>query len=227
MTASRIIGHRGAKGLALENTMASFEAAVEAGVTCVEFDVHTTLDGELVACHDDNLKRISGHDHFVKELRLAELQQLRLHNGQTVPTLRQVLDYARQHKLAVIAEVKAIDDPETLCALLDEFADLDVVVASFHSELLAAIHRLRPQYKLYLCDALPRRILYRARRLGASGVDIYYPLINPVFYWLANRRHIEIMLFTPNNRLIVRLLLRLYPRARVCTDFPNRFIAKS
>jgi glycerophosphoryl diester phosphodiesterase len=45
------IGHRGAKSLAPENTLASFRAAVEAGVDLVEFDVIAGRDGELLVAH--------------------------------------------------------------------------------------------------------------------------------------------------------------------------------
>ena len=45
------IGHRGAASLAPENTLASFRAAVEAGVDLIEFDVIAGPDGELVVAH--------------------------------------------------------------------------------------------------------------------------------------------------------------------------------
>src|SRR5690242_21710822 len=45
-------GHRGAKGLVVENTLASFTAAFDAGVTGVELDVRLTADGEVVVWHD-------------------------------------------------------------------------------------------------------------------------------------------------------------------------------
>jgi glycerophosphoryl diester phosphodiesterase len=45
-------GHRGARGLRPENTLPSFEAAFDAGVSSVEPDVHLTRDGVAVLCHD-------------------------------------------------------------------------------------------------------------------------------------------------------------------------------
>ena len=45
------IGHRGAAALAPENTLASFRAAIEAGVDLIEFDVMAGRDGELVVAH--------------------------------------------------------------------------------------------------------------------------------------------------------------------------------
>ncbi|HQF02460.1 MAG TPA: glycerophosphodiester phosphodiesterase family protein [Phycicoccus sp.] len=49
-------GHRGARGLAPESTVASFDAALAAGITGVEFDVRLTGDGEVVVWHDPTLE---------------------------------------------------------------------------------------------------------------------------------------------------------------------------
>jgi glycerophosphoryl diester phosphodiesterase len=56
----RIMGHRGAKALAPENTLASMKAAAESGATWVEFDVMLTADSQPVLFHDETLKRTTG-----------------------------------------------------------------------------------------------------------------------------------------------------------------------
>lgn len=56
----RVMGHRGAKALAPENTLSSMKAAAAAGATWVEFDVMLTADGEPVLFHDDTLQRTTG-----------------------------------------------------------------------------------------------------------------------------------------------------------------------
>src|SRR5438270_12447976 len=48
-------GHRGARGLKPENTLPSFEAALDAGVSSVETDLHFTRDGVVVLCHEPAL----------------------------------------------------------------------------------------------------------------------------------------------------------------------------
>lgn len=45
-------GHRGARGLLPENTLPSFEAALDAGVTSIETDLHLSRDGAPVLFHD-------------------------------------------------------------------------------------------------------------------------------------------------------------------------------
>ena len=63
-----VIAHRGASGHAPENTLAAFRLALEMGAKAVEFDVHQTLDHELVVGHDDDLKRCGGDKRRMKNI---------------------------------------------------------------------------------------------------------------------------------------------------------------
>jgi glycerophosphoryl diester phosphodiesterase len=77
-------GHRGARGLAPENTLAAFERALEIGVTTLETDVHLSADGLLVLSHDPRLNPdlardaqgawIAAPGPLLRELTLAQIQ---------------------------------------------------------------------------------------------------------------------------------------------------------
>lgn len=71
-----ISGHRGAKGYAPENTMASFEKAAQLHADVVEFDVHLSRDNRCVVIHDETLNRTSNGTGLVRDHTWAELQQL-------------------------------------------------------------------------------------------------------------------------------------------------------
>jgi glycerophosphoryl diester phosphodiesterase len=70
-------GHRGARGLKPGNTLSSFEAALDVGVTSVETDVHLTRDGVPVLLHDPQVNAVAG-SLLVRSLTLPELQKLRI-----------------------------------------------------------------------------------------------------------------------------------------------------
>ena len=70
-----IIGHRGAKGIAPENSLSGFRKAVELGIDGVELDIHLTKDGKLAVIHDMDLRRLNGSNLLVKELTFKELRQ--------------------------------------------------------------------------------------------------------------------------------------------------------
>jgi len=70
-----IIGHRGAKGIAPENSLSGFKKAIELGIDGVELDVHLTKDGKLVVIHDMDLKRLTGLKIPIKQLTFQELRK--------------------------------------------------------------------------------------------------------------------------------------------------------
>jgi glycerophosphoryl diester phosphodiesterase len=72
----RIMGHRGAKALAPENTLSSMKVAAETGVTWVEFDVMLTGDGRAVVHHDETLTRATGLKRAMAKTAFAEVTTL-------------------------------------------------------------------------------------------------------------------------------------------------------
>jgi glycerophosphoryl diester phosphodiesterase len=93
-------GHRGARGLAPENTLAAFAKALEIGVTTLETDLAVTSDGVLVLSHDPVLNPdivrgadgswLSAPGPAINTLTLAELKRFDV--GRIDPSSR----YARQ-----------------------------------------------------------------------------------------------------------------------------------
>ena len=93
------LGHRGARGLAPENTLAGMAAGMAAGADGVEFDVQRTADGHLVVFHDDDLKRICGVGGRVVTSTLAQLRELDAGRhfgsqfcGELIPTLDELIE---------------------------------------------------------------------------------------------------------------------------------------
>ncbi len=224
-TPSRVIGHRGAAGLELENTLASFKHAFALGVDAIEFDVHRTFDGEFVVCHDPHLARVSTSRAFIKDLSYAELHSIELHNGQQVPLLRDVLALCVSRRTPVIVELKIDHHLAHFCAVLDAFAGHDITVASFHHDALEQIRRLRPALPLYLAEAVsPVAAVQRARGMRAAGVDLNVNVLNPLVYWLARRADLEIMVYVVDHPLLGRFVRLIYPGVHLCTNQPGLFL---
>ncbi len=94
-----IIGHRGARGLAPENTLAGFELALELGVDGVEMDVFRCATGEPVVFHDYRLENLTGRTGWIENTALGELKKLDVgshfnpkYRGEKMPTLEEVFD---------------------------------------------------------------------------------------------------------------------------------------
>ena len=101
-----IIGHRGAYNEAPENSLEGFKKAIELGADYIEFDVHKTLDGELVIIHDENTLRMTGYDARVKDIPLKELKKLKLPNKEQIPTLQELINITKG-KINFLCELKA------------------------------------------------------------------------------------------------------------------------
>ena len=74
-------GHRGARGLAPENTLAGFEIALDLGVASIETDVHLTGDGEPILVHDEHVAGI-----LVASIALNDLRGVRVKGPACGPT---------------------------------------------------------------------------------------------------------------------------------------------
>ncbi|SRR6266487_5171673 len=94
----KVIGHRGAAGLAPENTFAGFDLALGLGVDGIETDIQRTKDGQLVLFHADHLDKTTNGTGVLQETSWEELQQLdagswfdRRFSGERVPLLIEAL----------------------------------------------------------------------------------------------------------------------------------------
>lgn len=71
----RVIGHRGAAGVAPENTVVSIERAIRTGAQAIEIDVHFSADSELVVIHDGTVDRTTNGTGPVESMTLEEIRR--------------------------------------------------------------------------------------------------------------------------------------------------------
>lgn len=220
----KIIGHRGAAGLALENTLPSLELARLLGVDAIEFDVRKTKDDQLVLCHDADLDDISKYDERIGSLTLKQLQKFKLDDGQSVtPTLKEALKMTGD--IPVLIELKESGCAELLLDELKDFPNTDVTVVSFKLDELSRLRSLRPEMKLYgLERTKPFDIIQFARKLKLNGIGLNFWLLNPLTYWLAKRYKLDVFVYTVNSRILGNFIGFLYPDVAVCTNHPEWFI---
>ena len=150
----RVFGHRGAAGLAPENTIPSFALALALGADVLELDVHASRDGVIVVVHDPTLERTTDGSGLVREYSWRELQDLdagyqftrdgrdypyRGH-GVRLPTLEMVL---RRFPLACCnIEVKQEDPPiveEVVRIITGLDAQQRVLLAAEHDSIMQHI----------------------------------------------------------------------------------------
>lgn len=220
-----IIGHRGAAGSELENTLASLQQAVNMGVYAIEFDVRRTKDGHLVVCHDADLRRVAHDKRRIDQLTLSALQKIPLLTASQVPTLFEAMDVIGR-KRAVI-ELKDVGCAAELVSVLKKFPKSNVSVVSFKHDELKVLRELSPRMTLYALERTkPFDIIHLARRLKLNGVGLNYWLLNPLTYWQCQRSNLEIYVYTVDIPFLASFISKLYPSVVICTNYPERFLKK-
>lgn len=149
-----VLGHRGARHAAPENTHAAFELSRTEGAHGVELDVRLVKTGEVIVLHDPALSRVTqGHDRRnVEQLSLADARSADIGRGERVPLLSEVLDWAEGHDQLVNVEVKSDvrrrrDLVRGVVALLAKhpYTPRGVWLSSFDPRFVWALSRALPQ----------------------------------------------------------------------------------
>lgn len=125
---TKIVAHRGYSAVALENTIASLEAAAKAGADLVEMDIQETKDGKFVVYHDKTLRRLAGDSRTVGQMTLEELTNVTISNGkyqEAIPSFEEYIDVAKELDIRLLVETKTYghetsEMEENLVALLHE-----------------------------------------------------------------------------------------------------------
>jgi glycerophosphoryl diester phosphodiesterase len=110
---ARVVGHRGAKLRAPENTLAGFRLASRLGAGWIELDAKLTADRVPVVIHDEMLDRTTDGAGAVATATLAEIRRLDAgawyasgFKGEKVPTLAEALAVIAAEGMGVNVEIK-------------------------------------------------------------------------------------------------------------------------
>jgi len=177
-----VLGHRGARHAAPENTLKAFELAATEGADRVELDVRICQSGEVIVLHDSTVARVSGRSDArqVEELTWAELSEIDVGEGERIPLLADVLDWALRLNMLVNVEVKSdVMDRQALLAavakLLNEHAATpnNVLLSSFEPRFVHWLARNVPKAQVGWLVHEKQRFFRKAtghRLLGATAV---------------------------------------------------------
>lgn len=107
--------HRGDHVIYPENTLVAYAEGIKNDADYVEIDLRTTKDGELVSMHDATVNRMTNGKGAVKDLTLAEIEQLQIKSKDStdktvyrVPTFKQIIDLCKD-KIYIYIDFKEAD----------------------------------------------------------------------------------------------------------------------
>lgn len=218
----RVISHRGAAGLAPENTIEAIKKGAKSKVDAIEFDIRISSDGKLVLSHDASLKRTHGVKKKVSDMKAHEIKKVQSPLGHSVPTLEEAIKAAG--KMPLFIEGKRETWSEALAKALKDHPERgDITVISFDHQALHEFAELCPDIATYVLEHRnPFDAINAARIFGFTGIDVNYWTLNPLAYWLAKRHNLQVVVYTVNKPWIARLLRFLYPTISITTDYPDQ-----
>ncbi len=209
-----IIAHRGASGLVdKENTLESFEKAIEINADQVEFDVRKTMDNKLVVCHDNILA-----DLPVKLTKYELLEKEAEKQGYHLPLLKEVLELCKG-RIYMDIEVKEHGFENRLIRELDKYVTPEEYsIKSFDDRVSYSVKLINPKIKTGLLLGISRgdsrrRLseifpIRRLKKCKADFVSPYHGIVVMGFVRRAHRYKYPVYVWTLNGKKRIMKFLK-------------------
>ena len=210
----KVIGHRGAKAYAPENTLSSFHTAADLGIEWVEMDVKLTKDDVAIIFHDEELERCTNGSGLVRETDFKTIRELDAGSwfgesfiGEKIPTLEEALNLVLERGMGVNLEIKPcpgreVDTAEAMLDIATRIWPEDLpppLVPSFsHVSLETALDMLPEWHRgLLMEDHLPNwqelmehlqcaTINIDGRKATRDEIEEYMELQKPILAYTIN-----------------------------------------
>ena len=226
-TDMKIIGHRGARGYEPENTLRSFEKAIELGADMIEFDVYALDSGELVIIHDHRVDRTTNGEGRVLEHSYSRLRSLDAGEGEPIPTLEDALQLVKG-RVQVNIELKGPRTAEAVARIIEgflqrpEWTKEHFLVSSFDHHELRDFRTAAPDIAIAVLEhTIPLNFAATAEALGAVAVHPNHEFLNQAYVDDAHARGLKVNAYTVNFDDDLEQL-HAWGVDGVVTDFPDR-----
>ncbi|MBW3730291.1 glycerophosphodiester phosphodiesterase [Aeromonas dhakensis] len=224
----QIIAHRGASGLAPENTLKAIRLALTLGAGAIEIDVQQA-DGELWVFHDRRLERCTDGRGVLMAQSRTYLESLNAGEGEGIPTLWQVMEaIAGQAELHI--ELKGAQTADEVARLTQRaeaelgFAPTQWVVSSFHHPELARFAALRPDIRLgALTSTIPLTLAKFAAELGAWSLNCDVDFVDQALVQDAHDRGLKVLVYTVDDPADQAMMAAIGVDG-IFTNRPDRFL---
>lgn len=215
------IGHRGAKGYVAENTLPSFQKAIDLGVDGIELDVHLSLDEKVMVIHDDTIDRTTSAKGSSKEYTAKELKQF------SIPTLESVFELVNQ-KCFINIELKTYETADKVVRLIEKYVSErhwnydDFIVSSFDWNALQEVHFLNENIRIGVLTSTDLELaLAFAKFIKAYSIHPYYHLLTSENVAQMQSKKWKVYPWTVNEPEDIIFVKSLQVDG-IITDFPDR-----
>lgn len=194
------IGHRGAGAYEPENTLKSFEKAINLGVNAIEFDVRQTKDKELIVFHDKKIDRLTGDKGFVKNLTLKQIKSLTV-GGEPIPTFQEALDFIGKRVEKIFIELKEMGlERKILKEIKIRRMEENAVIVSFLKETLKNFRYLTKDIETGLACVKKINLIKSALKLKTNYLIPFHQLTYSNNISKAHKHDLRVIVWTVNKK---------------------------
>lgn len=211
------IGHRGAKGHVAENTLASFQKAIDLGVDMIELDIQLSLDKVPMVIHDTTIDRTTSSVGLVTDYSAKELQKL------GIPTLKDVFELV-QNRCEINVEIKAFSATEAILDLLDKniFDKTKILISSFDWNALQEVRFHEEEIRIgVLTETDLDLALAFAKFIQAKSIHPHFHLLTKENTAQIQQKGLQVFPWTINEVEDIQKI-KTFNVNGIITDFPNR-----
>ena len=214
-----LISHKGAAGLAHENSLDAIAAAKQYKPHYIEVDVHRTSDGVFVLYHGDIKQTYTGKNIPASYIKLKSV----------VPTLLKLEDLLRNddRSCAFMFDIKCGDAVNDLIAFFNKHSlPKKSGFTTPHERTLVALKKAFPSALTLISQPYqtgPIRPIELARDRGFDGISLNKWWLSPLPYFMCKYYKKQLMVYTINHKFWMRWAKKLYPYAMICTNYPDKY----
>jgi glycerophosphoryl diester phosphodiesterase len=221
------IGHRGAKGYEPENTLLSFQKAIDIGVDGIELDVHLSSDGAIMVIHDETLDRNTNGKGFVNELSLQELKTFQIEKENTIPTLIEVFDLVNK-RCFINIELKGKGTSKPVINLIEHYIEEKnwnyghFIISSFNWSALQEVRKWNAKIPIGVLTHtdLDLAIAF-AKFIKAETIHSYFHLLTKENTKKMQNEGFKVFAWTVNETEDIQKIKSFHVNG-IISDFPDR-----
>lgn len=223
------IGHRGAKGFEPENTLISFERALEMDVDGIELDVHMSCDGAIMVIHDDTIDRTTNGKGLVTALSLTDLKFFRTEKEQQIPTLFEVIDLVNQ-KCLINIELKGNGTAKPVLELIEYYVldknwnYSDFLISSFDWNVLREVRLLDAKIPIGVLTQTDLKLAIAfSKFIKAETIHPYFHLLTKENTIEMQKENLKVFAWTVNEIEDIQKI-KSFDIDGIISDFPDRIL---
>ena len=221
------IGHRGACGYEPENTLSSFQKALELKVAMIELDVQLCKTGEAVVFHDSTVDRTTNGKGYLAGKTFHELRKLDAGEGERIPLLQEALDLVN-NRVIVNIELKGKGTAIPVSRMVGEYIDMkgwrreNLLISSFNRHELMEVRKWCPNLNIGInITSFKSGLIDLAKELAACSIHPSLKSTKEELVDEIHRQGMKVFVWTVNEGKDIERMKEMGVDG-LFSDFPDR-----